>query len=60
VEDIAAALECAVQFETKVAARNGGHSYGAYALGGIHDGALVIDMQSFTETTYDEATQLYT
>ncbi|PSN74683.1 glucooligosaccharide oxidase-like protein [Corynespora cassiicola Philippines] len=58
-EDIAAALECAVQFETKVAALNGGHSYGAYGLGET-DGALVINMENFNTPSYDEATELLT
>lgn len=60
VEDIAAVLECAVEFKAKVTAKNGGHSYGAYGLGGTLDGVLVIDMQAFTETTFDEATGLFT
>ncbi|KAI8931465.1 hypothetical protein NX059_011133 [Plenodomus lindquistii] len=58
-EDIAAALECAVDAGVKVSPLNGGHSYGAYGLGGV-DGALVINMERFTETTYDAATGLFT
>lgn len=59
-EDIAAALACAVESEIKVAALNGGHSYGAYGLGGTYDGALVINMVNFDQTSYDESTQLLT
>lgn len=58
--DIAAALACAVESEIKVAAMNGGHSYGAYGLGGTHDGALVINMVNFDEASYEESTQLLT
>lgn len=59
-DDIAAALACAVESEIKVAALNGGHSYGAYGLGGTHDGALVINMVNFDQTSFDESTQLLT
>ena len=59
-EDIAAALACAVESETKVAALNGGHSYGAYGLGGTYEGALIINMANFDRTSYDETTQLLT
>lgn len=58
-DDIAKALSCAEQYSLKVAALNGGHSYGAYGLGG-NDGALVINMEKFTETTYDEVTETLT
>ncbi len=59
-EDIAAALACAVESEIKVAALNGGHSYGAYGLGGTHDDALIINMVNFDQTSYEESTQLFT
>ncbi|KZM24219.1 uncharacterized protein EKO05_0010869 [Ascochyta rabiei] len=59
-EDVAAALACAVASEIKVTALNGGHSYGAYGLGGTHDGALVIDMVNFDQKSYDDGTQLLT
>ncbi|KAI4610512.1 uncharacterized protein J4E87_010766 [Alternaria ethzedia] len=58
-DEIAAALACAVDAGVKVSPLNGGHSYGAYGLGGV-DGALVINMERFTETTFDEATGLFT
>ncbi|KAH7090829.1 glucooligosaccharide oxidase-like protein [Paraphoma chrysanthemicola] len=57
--DIAAALACAVDAGVKVSPLNGGHSYGAYGLGGV-DGALVLNMERFTETTFDAATGLFT
>ncbi|KAJ4983889.1 berberine-like protein [Stagonosporopsis vannaccii] len=59
-EDIAAALACAVESEIKVTALNGGHSYGAYGLGGTHDNALVINMVNFDDVSYDESAQLLT
>lgn len=59
-EDIAAALACAVEAEVKVSALNGGHSYGAYGLGGTHDGALVINMVNFDDVTFNESKQLLT
>ena len=58
-EEVAAALACAVDAGVPVSALNGGHSYGAYGLGGL-DGALVINMERFTETLFDESTGLFT
>ncbi|KAL1626700.1 hypothetical protein SLS54_002863 [Diplodia seriata] len=58
-DDIATALSCAQQFSLKVAALNGGHSYGAYGLGG-NDGALVINMSKFTAISYDEVSETLT
>lgn len=58
-DDIAAALTCAVDAGVKVSPLNGGHSYGAYGLGGV-DGALVLDMVHFTETTFDATRGLFT
>ncbi|KAH5134198.1 hypothetical protein HBH70_138750 [Parastagonospora nodorum] len=58
-DEVAVALACAVDAGVKVSALNGGHSYGAYGLGGV-DGALVINMERFTETTFDKATRLFT
>lgn len=58
-DEVAAALACAVDAGVKVSPLNGGHSYGAYGLGGV-DGALVINMERFTGTTFDEATRLFT
>lgn len=58
-DDVAVALACAVDAGVKVSPLNGGHSYGAYGLGGV-DGALVLNMERFTETTFDEATGLFT
>ncbi|KAH9215812.1 glucooligosaccharide oxidase-like protein [Leptodontidium sp. 2 PMI_412] len=56
---IAAALSCASRTSTKVACRNGGHSYGSYGIGG-NDGALVIYMDAFQNMTFDAATGLLT
>jgi hypothetical protein len=58
-DEVATALACAVGAGVKVSPLNGGHSYGAYGLGGV-DGALVISMERFTRTTFDEATGLFT
>ncbi|GME65020.1 FAD linked oxidase [Neofusicoccum parvum] len=58
-DEIVQALSCAEKFSLKVAALNGGHSYGAYGLGG-NDGALVINMENFQSTSYDEATETLT
>ncbi|OJD32609.1 berberine-like protein [Diplodia corticola] len=58
-DDIATALSCAQQFSLKVSALNGGHSYGAYGLGG-NDGALVINMEKFTDISYDETAETLT
>jgi hypothetical protein len=58
-EEVVAAVACAVEAGVKVSPLNGGHSYGAYGLGGV-DGALVINMERFTDTTFDEATGLFT
>ncbi|GAA5886806.1 hypothetical protein JCM6882_005897 [Rhodosporidiobolus microsporus] len=48
--EIATALSCASQTNTKVSARGGGHSYASYGLGG-DDGALVIDLGGFRNIT---------
>lgn len=54
-DEVAAALACGVDAGVKVSPLNGGHSYGAYGLGGV-DGALVLNMERFTDVTYDPAT----
>ncbi|KAI5800412.1 hypothetical protein DFH27DRAFT_81646 [Peziza echinospora] len=46
VKDVATALKCANAAGVKVAARGGGHSYGAMGLGG-KNGSLVLDMVKF-------------
>ncbi|KAK0117872.1 hypothetical protein ONS95_012192 [Cadophora gregata] len=56
---IAAALSCASVTSTKVACRNGGHSYGSYGVGG-NDGALVMYMDAFQNMTFDASTGLLT
>ncbi|KAJ5050874.1 uncharacterized protein L3040_002742 [Drepanopeziza brunnea f. sp. 'multigermtubi'] len=59
VDQIAAALRCAAAAGVPVAAKNGGHSYGSYGVGG-NDGALVIYMDAFQSTSFDAATGLLT
>jgi len=59
VEEVSAAVKCAVKADVKVQPRSGGHSYANYCLGGV-DGALVVDLvhlQKFEmDTTNWEAT----
>ena len=43
VEQVSAAVKCAVKAGVKVQPRSGGHSYANYCLGGV-DGALVVDL----------------
>ena len=45
-DEIALAINCANDYDVKVAARGGGHSYAGNGLGGA-DGSLVIDMKRF-------------
>ncbi|RPA91174.1 FAD-binding domain-containing protein [Choiromyces venosus 120613-1] len=52
---VSSALKCAQTFNTKVAARSGGHSYAAFGLGGV-DGSLMIDMKKFRNLTVDPDT----
>jgi FAD/FMN-containing dehydrogenase len=58
-QEVAAAIRCANKFDIKVAARSGGHSYGAYGLGG-QNGSLVIDLQNFNMLSVDPETQIAT
>lgn len=58
-DEVSTALACAVDAGVKVSPLNGGHSYGAYGLGGV-DGALVLNMERFTDTSFDAATGLFT
>ncbi|CAL3973156.1 unnamed protein product [Diplocarpon coronariae] len=57
VSHVVAALACASSLNVKVAARNGGHSYGSYGVGG-NDGAMVINMDAFQEMSFDTSTGL--
>ena len=43
VEQVSAAVKCAVKADVKVQPRSGGHSYANYCLGGVN-GALVVDL----------------
>ncbi|KNG86343.1 putative glucooligosaccharide oxidase [Aspergillus nomiae NRRL 13137] len=54
-EQIAAVVKCASEYDYKVQARSGGHSFGNYGLGGA-DGAVVVDMKHFTQFSMDEQT----
>ena len=56
---VSSALKCAQKFQTKVAARSGGHSYAAFGLGGVN-GSLMIDMKKFRELSVDPNTYVAT
>ena len=58
-DEIATGLACADEVSVKVAARNGGHSDGSYGQGG-NDGALVIHMDAFQDTSFHSSTGLLT
>jgi hypothetical protein len=53
VQLVSAALKAAKEFDLKVQARSGGHSYGSYCLGGV-DGHLVVDLLHFKEFHMDQ------
>lgn len=57
LSQVQSAVKCAAKFKKKVQARSGGHSYGAYALGG-RDGHLVVDLENFQEVTFNKKTGL--
>jgi FAD/FMN-containing dehydrogenase len=52
---VSAAVQVANQFDLKVQARSGGHSYANYGLGGV-DGHLVVDLKHFVEFEMDPNT----
>ncbi|CAK49173.1 CAZyme family AA7 [Aspergillus niger] len=52
---IAGVVKCASDYDYKVQARSGGHSFGNYGLGGA-DGAVVVDMKHFTQFSMDDET----
>ncbi|KAE8320564.1 hypothetical protein BDV39DRAFT_213361 [Aspergillus sergii] len=54
-EQIAAVVKCASEYDYKVQARSGGHSFGNYGLGGT-DGAVVVDMKHFNQFSMDDQT----
>ena len=56
---IAAGVACAKANKVKVSARNGGHLYGSYGVGGI-SGALVIDLEAFQSVSFDSKTEYLT
>ncbi|GAO19283.1 uncharacterized protein UV8b_03339 [Ustilaginoidea virens] len=49
-DEVAQAINCAVQSKVHVQAKSGGHSYGNYGLGG-QDGGLMVDMVNFQQFT---------
>lgn len=55
VEEVSAAVKCAVKADVKVQPRSGGHSYANYCLGGV-DGALVVDLVHLQKFEMDTAT----
>ncbi|KAG0641266.1 hypothetical protein HOY80DRAFT_1039526 [Tuber brumale] len=56
---VSSAVTCAKKFNTKVAARSGGHSYAAFGLGGA-DGNLMIDMKKFRNLSVEPGTNVAT
>lgn len=58
-EQVSKLVACAVQYDVKVQARGGGHSYANYCIGG-EDGALVVDLEYFQKFEIDESTWLAT
>lgn len=55
VEQVSAAVQCAVKAGVKVQPRSGGHSFANYCLGG-EDGALVVDLVHFQKFEMDRTT----
>ena len=55
VEEVSAAVRCAVKASVKVQPRSGGHSYANYCLGGV-DGALVVDLVHLQKFDMDTTT----
>ncbi|KAF8804092.1 putative glucooligosaccharide oxidase [Phlegmacium glaucopus] len=55
VEEVSAAVQCAVKAGVKVQPRSGGHSFANYCLGGV-DGALVVDLVHFQKFEMDRTT----
>lgn len=58
-EQVSQLVACAVQYDVKVQAGGGGHSYANYCIGG-EDGALVVDLENFQKFEIDESTWLAT
>ncbi|KAL1618757.1 hypothetical protein SLS56_010448 [Neofusicoccum ribis] len=59
-DQVAGIVACAAQYDHKVQARSGGHSYGNYCLGGANSSAVVIDMKNFQQFSMDESTWIAT
>ncbi|CAG7930788.1 unnamed protein product [Penicillium olsonii] len=58
-DEVASILKCASDFDYKVQARSGGHSFGNYGLGG-QNGAIVVDMKHFAQFSMEESTHIAT
>ncbi|RPA82533.1 FAD-binding domain-containing protein [Ascobolus immersus RN42] len=56
-EQVSAAVKCASQHSLKVQPLGGGHSYGAFGLGG-QNGSLVINMKHFRGVSFDSGTNI--
>jgi FAD/FMN-containing dehydrogenase len=52
---VSAAVKVAAEFNLKVQARSGGHSYANYGVGGA-DGHLVVDLKHFRDFSMDRTT----
>ncbi|KAF4302935.1 Oxygen oxidoreductase covalent FAD-binding site [Botryosphaeria dothidea] len=59
-DQVAGIVACAAQYDHKVQARSGGHSYGNYCLGGANSSAVVIDMKNFQQFDMDTNTWIAT
>ncbi|KAJ5998167.1 hypothetical protein N7499_005454 [Penicillium canescens] len=58
-DEIAAVVKCASDYDYKVQARSGGHSFGNYGLGG-QNGAIVVDMKHFSQFSMNKSTFIAT
>ncbi|KAJ5812063.1 hypothetical protein N7474_008364 [Penicillium riverlandense] len=58
-DQVAAIVRCAAEYNYKVQAHSGGHSYGNYGLGGS-DGALVVDLKHFQQFSMNNHTHVAT
>ncbi|KAL2822095.1 hypothetical protein BJX63DRAFT_378076 [Aspergillus granulosus] len=58
-DEIAAVVKCASDYDYKVQARSGGHSFANYGLGG-QNGAIVVDMKHFSQFSMNKSTFIAT
>ncbi|KAK1225697.1 hypothetical protein PQX77_011363 [Marasmius sp. AFHP31] len=54
-DQVSKAVKCASDYDVKVQARSGGHSYGDYSIGG-QSGSLVVDLVNFQQFSYEQST----